>query len=141
MAGIGMAVPTDWWRGRLTADGDFSPVLLYGENLDVAFAPQHLNSDVLGVAREQEVHIPVADRQVREANPLDTVWKHGAPEGHAARGGVNLETQARGQEHVGGAQPPTTEARRRQGRVSAIRRDGGESRRSVPGADNRRLTD
>ena len=72
---------TDWWPGRLTADGDFSPVvLLYGENLDVSFAPQHLNSDVLGVAREQEVHIPVADRQVREANPLDTVWKHGAPE-------------------------------------------------------------
>ena len=46
-------------------------VLLDGDDLDLPFAPQHRDTDIVGVALEPHIHACVTDSKVGQANPVE----------------------------------------------------------------------
>src|SRR6185436_5129812 len=79
---------------------------LDGENFDVPLAPKNLDSHVLRVASHEQVDAGVEEGEIAEPNPIDAIWQHRPPEPDAAGGGVDFESEARAQEHVGGSRCP-----------------------------------
>src|SRR5205814_3329577 len=73
-----------WTRSQCDSEGRMvhasEPRSLHRQYLDVSLAPKNFNSDVVRVASQEQVYFGVEHRQVREPNPIDSIWQHGTPE-------------------------------------------------------------